>query len=99
MSHTCPNQHASDTADFCSVCGAEIAATAPPAVAGQPCPACGTPRERAAQAFCEACGHDLRQAAAPDVDLDLVSSSESPAHPPVQVRWDVVVRVDANLYG
>ncbi len=95
MSHTCPNQHASDTADFCSVCGAEIGVAAPAATAGQPCPACGTPRERATQAFCEACGHDLRQAAVPDIDLDLVA----PARPAVQVRWDVVVRVDANLYG
>src|SRR5436309_1970146 len=110
MSRLCPNQHASQTADFCSVCGAEMA-PAPAAAAGEPCPQCGTPREAARQLYCEACGHDLR-GAAPDIPLELAAPASRDGHhgrkpwsqrpeeaAPVHVRWDVVVRVDANLYG
>jgi hypothetical protein len=121
MPYTCPENHTSATADFCSVCGAEIAASpAAPAAAtaaGGPCPTCGTPRERANQVFCEACGHNFRTNV-PGIVLDPVvppapkpplgadalkpppgaDTPGSPA-PVVNVRWDVVVRVDANLYG
>lgn len=109
MSHLCPNKHASQTADFCSVCGAEIVSQPappplPPAAAGEPCPHCGTPREMARQVYCEACGCDLR-GGTPAIDLELVQPKPA-AVPvaaacaaPLNVRWDVVVRVDGNLYG
>jgi hypothetical protein len=52
--------------------------------------------------FCEACGHDLRTST-PAIDLELVApqkATPAPAAPAaLNVRWDVVVRVDANLYG
>jgi hypothetical protein len=95
MTHPCPNRHDSETADFCSVCGAEILPDAhAPSPTGDPCPNCGEPRASARQTFCEACGHDLRGGA---------RAAPPPAPPalpaPPRVRWDVVVRVDANLYG
>jgi hypothetical protein len=128
MPYTCPENHTSATADFCSVCGAEIGTAPAPAApvalaagAGEPCPTCGTPRERASQAFCEACGHNFRTNV-PGIPLELAvpkpppgvdtpgspsrcppgadpPGSPAPAAPAVDVRWDVVVRVDANLYG
>src|SRR5207248_7646120 len=42
-------------------------------------------------AFCEACGHNYRTSAHP--------GAPSPAKDKATVRWDVVVRVDANLDG
>src|SRR5262245_33699407 len=97
MSHLCPAGHLSDTPDFCSVCGAEVGAAA---TSGVPCPSCGTPRESATQTFCEACGHDFRTRA-PGITLELVTPQPPASAPPapLNVRWDVVVRVDANLYG
>jgi hypothetical protein len=91
---TCPDNHASETADFCSVCGAEMTPSPPPAPA-ELCPTCGTPREGPRQAFCEACGHNYRTGAAGQ------PSAPAPAAKgkAVAVRWDVVVRVDANLGG
>lgn len=103
MTHLCPNRHDSETADFCSVCGAEIvpggADVAPPASAapGEPCPACGEPRAHARQTFCEACGLDLR--AGTGGPRPASSVAPPPAPPAPKVRWDVVVRVDASLHG
>jgi hypothetical protein len=68
---TCPQNHQSETGDYCSVCGIAIAggsaeapppAAAPPASAGTgtPCPDCGTPRETPQQVFCEVCGYNFR---------------------------------------
>jgi hypothetical protein len=111
MSHRCPNQHASESADFCSVCGAEIGVAAAPTNQrsgvgdGEPCPSCGTLREHANQAFCEGCGHNFRTGT-PGITLDPIDPEVPPAPPvpatappPTDVRWDVVLRVDANLYG
>jgi len=89
----CPNGHDSAAADFCSVCGAEIGgAAAPPAApAGRVvCPVCATPRESPLHAFCEVCGYNFRTGAA-----GVPPAAEKPA----AARWDVVVEVDANLYG
>lgn len=69
--YKCPQNHDSETADYCSVCGAELAVTpvaaAPAATAaadagesGQPCPDCGTPSESPKQVFCEVCGHNFQ---------------------------------------
>jgi hypothetical protein len=111
--HTCPQHHQSETPDFCSVCGAEIppgSGDADPA--GARCPDCGTPRESAAQVFCEACGHNYRTGAAGDPLTAPVPRSPAPPPSPgqapgraaapaegVSVRWDVVVRVDGALHG
>src|SRR5947209_6020336 len=64
--HKCPQNHDSDAPDYCSVCGIEIGAAAPPppappaeASAGA-CPECSTPRESSRHAFCEVCGYNFR---------------------------------------
>ncbi len=68
----CPNGHASDETDYCSVCGAPMAgaASAPaptgasPAPALEPgveaCPACGTARSDPTARFCEVCRYDFQ---------------------------------------
>jgi hypothetical protein len=65
---TCPQNHLSETPDYCSVCGlalaggpAEVApAPAAPPATGGACPDCGTPRETSQQVFCEVCGYNFR---------------------------------------
>jgi hypothetical protein len=90
------------------------AAPAPAPAAGAACPNCDTPREGPTQVFCEVCGYDFRTGAAGEgrgvvsvrprqlapatMPVPVAPPSEAPADPP-RVRWDVVVRVDANLYG
>src|SRR5689334_6314697 len=76
----CPTGHASEAADFCSVCGREIGA-APAA-----CPVCTTPREPSDRVVCEICGHNFRTGAGD------IPGLESPPDP--GVRWEVVVRAD-----
>jgi hypothetical protein len=69
---TCPQNHESETTDFCSVCGVEIVAgsaassapAAAPAATGDLCPDCGTPRENARQVFCEVCRYNFQTRAA-----------------------------------
>jgi len=103
MTHRCPNRHDSETADFCSICGAEIVANAVAAIpvttaaAGEPCPSCGEPRAHARQVYCEACGLDMRTATSGPAASPVASSP--PQSPTPVVRWDMVVRVDANLHG
>jgi len=69
--YKCPQNHDSETADFCSVCGAELAvasvADAPAGAlsdagesVGRHCPDCGTPSESPKQVFCEVCGHNFQ---------------------------------------
>jgi hypothetical protein len=106
---TCPNGHDSSAADFCSVCGAEIGAAAAPVVTpvGRVvCPVCTTPRESPLHAFCEVCGYNYRtgeagipQVADPLPAAPAAPATAPPAAKPAAVRWDVVVEVDANLYG
>lgn len=75
----CPacNAVVSDTARFCSSCGAEIPekATAEPVVEApasrEVCPDCGAERQEDAR-FCTSCGHDFKARAAED--------PEEPAH-------------------
>jgi len=94
----CANNHESQTGDFCSVCGAELArptaaaAASGPAAVPEQCPDCGAVREFRSQAFCEACGHNFRTGARGVV----------PPPPPMAVgpvRWEVTVRADATLNG
>jgi len=70
---TCPQNHESETADFCSVCGVEIvgaaattqgAAATTSTVGGTNCPDCGTPRESDRQVFCEVCRYNFQTRAA-----------------------------------
>jgi hypothetical protein len=91
---TCPNGHESTAADYCSVCGAEIREGIAPVstpVGRVVCPVCTTPRESPLHAFCEVCGYNYRTGTA---GIPTVTVAPAPA-----ARWDVVVAVDANLYG
>ncbi|MDR3635423.1 MAG: FHA domain-containing protein [Isosphaeraceae bacterium] len=62
--YNCPHSHRSETPDFCSVCGSEIAGAAPspaaPAGSSSACPHCGTATEAPGQVFCEVCGYNFR---------------------------------------
>jgi hypothetical protein len=96
----CPDNHESETPDFCSVCGVEIVPAAPGFVpAAGVGPTCGTIRESLGQAFCEGCGHNFRTATATanPVPVAVAPPLAAPAAP--RLRWDVVVRVDPMLYG
>lgn len=69
--HTCPDGHTSDTADFCSQCGIEMS----PSAAGTPvsspapatttggtkekCPKCSTDRDDPSSVFCGVCGYNF----------------------------------------
>lgn len=71
--HTCPDGHTSDTADFCSQCGIEMApspasAPAPSTSAaaaaksggtGEKCPKCSTERDDTTSVFCGVCGYNF----------------------------------------
>jgi FHA domain len=73
--YTCPQNHQSESPDFCSICGVEIPAgeveeAAPPPAAPPPvaatserCPDCDTPCEGPGQIFCEVCGYNFRSRA------------------------------------
>jgi hypothetical protein len=56
--HVCPNGHASDETDYCSVCGAAMTSGASANPAGE-CPECRTPRVDASARFCEVCRYDF----------------------------------------
>ncbi|MCS7479588.1 FHA domain-containing protein [Umezawaea endophytica] len=67
---TCPAGHDTTTDDYCDVCGAPLATDTSPGepaavaapVATRICAACGTPQ---VGRFCEECGHDSLDTAAP----------------------------------
>jgi hypothetical protein len=95
----CPKGHDSVDTDFCSVCGAKIAA-APPAGNGEPCPDCGAVRHAAESAFCEDCGYNFAtgehgEPKSPPTVKTLPSVPEPP--PPVLVEWEIAVSVDPAL--
>jgi hypothetical protein len=89
----CSEGHTSVTADYCDVCGVQIATPAaqpsiPQAAGTKDCPACGAP---VTGRFCETCGHD--------------SALPAPATPPqaenaaaAPVRWTAVVTADREFY-
>jgi hypothetical protein len=86
---TCPAGHATTTDDYCDVCGtplasalAEPVAATPPA-ATTPCAACGEPQ---VGRFCEECGHDSLDTAAP-----------APPRP-TPAAWHVVVTADRAYF-
>jgi hypothetical protein len=122
---TCPQNHESETADYCSVCGIAISsapvepAVAPPkpvgsAGGGASCPECGTPRDTPQQAYCEVCGYNYRTGKAGVPPLGSPPPVPSPGPAPTaapaptleesavtgaNVRWEVLVEVDPQLYG
>ena len=86
MTSSCLNGHASETSDYCSVCGAPLTAPAPkaaPTPREQQCPNCGAPVDATASA-CTECGHVLS-----------ASVAEAPW---VEQNWEVVVRPDRDYY-
>jgi FHA domain len=107
----CPQNHESETADFCSVCGVEMpgaAVPAAPAAKGASCPECGTPRESDRQVFCEVCRYNFQTGAggipAARTTTTVPPPLTAPAPPPpvaanAVARWFLEVRVDVNLYG
>ena len=113
--YTCSQNHRSDTADFCSVCGAEIAGVpagpAAPAGSSAACPQCATVAESAAQVFCEVCGYNFRTGGSGVPPAPVAAPAVAPVAAPItapppsaplpaeQVRWDLTVEVDAKLYG
>lgn len=81
---TCPQGHASESTDYCDVCGTPIASAAPaataapaPAAGPSTCPHCGSPAASGAL-FCENCGYDFTTGATP-VALDLGAPAPTPA--------------------
>jgi hypothetical protein len=76
-------------------------------ISGEKCPDCGAPRESPAQRFCDACGYNYRSKAtsAPPVAGGAKKTSAGVVPPEGREgrgkckRWDVVIQVDANLYG
>jgi hypothetical protein len=102
--YKCPENHDSETPDFCSVCGAEMAQARPAPAdtpTGEKCPQCGLPRESARHMFCEGCGYNFRAPSPSSIAAGPGSAAPVPdvAQPAVTIRWDVIVKVDANLYG
>jgi FHA domain-containing protein len=63
---TCPDGHATDASDYCSVCGAPMRTSAAPAS----CPVCGA---SISGRFCESCGHD---SALPEPAADPASTGQ-----------------------
>jgi hypothetical protein len=100
----CPQGHASEETDYCSVCGAAMggaAAAAAPAAAtatagARHCPACGEVRADLAARYCEVCRYDFvgHRPGPPPV------ATATPAVAPVAAaprRWEVVITVDPTL--
>ncbi len=84
------------------------------AAAPTKCPDCDTPRVTPFQVFCEVCGYNhppgtpgqgqgvvrvTPRANAPTTAAPAPPAAHPDAPPHPQVRWDVVVKVDPNLYG
>jgi hypothetical protein len=90
--YTCPQNHQSETPDYCSVCGLALTgapAEAPPAPAAPPaagaCPDCGTPPDTPQQVFCEVCGYTFRTRTSgvpPVAGAAAVPPPPAPAEPP-----------------
>ena len=96
MSFVCAAGHASDEADYCSVCGAPVARATmalPSQIGSRPpssasfCSLCGEPREPPDARYCEICRFDF--------------SEQKPGPPPIAappaLGWELVITVDAAL--
>jgi hypothetical protein len=107
----CPNGHASESTDYCDVCGSPIAAAAP-AAADPPAPAavtgattcsnCGAPAAAGAL-FCETCGYDFTTGSLPvaaSVPTPVVEPPSSPTPPPAGPdSWVAELWVDPDWYA
>ena len=82
---TCPEGHATDATDYCTVCGSAVASS--PAGA-TPCPACGASINGR---FCESCGYDTALPAPPKTEV-------APSAAETQVEWTAVVTADKEYY-
>lgn len=108
---TCPNGHASTSADYCDTCGTpiEAAPAAPPATPpatppaapappAPPCPNCGAARSPD-DAFCEVCGLDFATGQLPAPPAAPPGSAPStPAAPAGPGDWVAVVEADRAFY-
>jgi FHA domain/Double zinc ribbon len=105
----CPNGHASESTDYCDVCGTPIAAapvaadpTPAPAAAPTTCVNCGAPAAAAAL-FCETCGYDFTTGSLPvaaSTPTPAVPPPASPTPPPAGPdSWVAELWVDPDWYG
>lgn len=87
---TCPDGHATDAGDYCTVCGSPVApqSTLPTPRAAKSCPACGV---SISGRFCESCGQD---SAIPGPSRS--QATQQPGGVPVQ--WTAVVTADREYY-
>jgi hypothetical protein len=101
----CPQGHPSDDIDFCSVCGTKLVDSSTPAPATN-CPDCGVPREPAAGAFCEACGHNYDTGApgqlvwTAEVSIDPALREDGSPEPPAgTAAQQIELTRDSSLIG
>jgi len=85
---TCPDGHATDATDYCTVCGSPVAPPATKPAAATSCPACGA---SISGRFCESCGHDSALPAPPKMEA-------APSAAETQVQWTAVVSADKEYY-
>lgn len=89
---TCPEGHATDATDYCSVCGSPVVPPAtephPAHAAATSCPACGSSMSGR---FCESCGHD---SALPEARKKEAAQSAAGT----SVEWTAVVTADKEYY-
>ena len=99
MAPVCPKGHSSEDSDFCSVCGAKIAAIAAAVssatgeTASEKCPDCGAARHAADSVFCEDCGFNFTSGAHGEPKPS--AAPEMP--PPVLTEWEIAVSIDPAL--
>ncbi|MGZ6778909.1 MAG: FHA domain-containing protein [Mycobacterium sp.] len=80
---TCPEGHATDATDYCTVCGSPMS----PSASATECPACGA---SITGRFCESCGHDAALQAPPGETAQPDAA--------VSVEWTAVVTADKEYY-
>lgn len=107
----CPNGHASESTDYCDVCGSPIAAAAPvaadppaPAATAAPttCSNCGAPAAAGAL-FCETCGYDFTTGSLPvaaSTPTPVVAPPTPTTPPPAGPdAWVAEIWVDPDWYA
>ncbi len=103
MRFVCRSGHASEEADYCSVCGApvlgllaaETQLTSSPASSGAFCPSCGEAREPFAARYCEVCRfdfHEQRPGPPPIAPVARAAPVPAPSR-----GWELVITLDPAL--